>query len=351
MTRPQTGCSTLTSDPRLLPPAWSAASPGRRHRMRLRLFVLLCLPLALFYFAWLLDPARIGNPVLYALLIAAELFNLMQAIGFWWTCTSERSRPPLGLAGEHPDVDVLVPVYDEPVDIVEPTLAAARRHARRTRPRLAARRRRSRRDARARAAHRARLPAPQAPHGREGGQHQPRAAAHALAASSSCWTATTCRSRASCRRRSAISPAPDVAFVQTPQCYANAASGELAAAAWSQQALFFGAIARGKDGHGAMFCCGTNVVFRRAALEDAGGFPRARSPRTSSCPCCCTSAAGRQAYVPEVLARGSAPRTWPPTSASSTAGRAAAWAPSARCSARGCRCGCARSTCSRARTS
>ena len=58
-----------------------------------------------------------------------------------------------------------------------------------------------------------------------------------------------------------------VAFVQTPQYYANADRGEVAGAAWGQQALFFGPIARGKDGHDAMFCCGTNVVFRRAALE------------------------------------------------------------------------------------
>jgi cellulose synthase (UDP-forming) len=115
------------TDPRLQAPRWSAATPGRRHRMRLRFGVAVCLPLALFYFAWLLDPARIGNPFLYAVLIAAELFNLMQAIGFWWTCASERSRPPLGLANESPDVDVLIPTYDEPVDIVEPTVAAARR--------------------------------------------------------------------------------------------------------------------------------------------------------------------------------------------------------------------------------
>ena len=64
-----------------------------------------------------------------------------------------------------------------------------------------------------------------------------------------------------------------VAFVQTPQYYANAGRGEVPAAAWSQQALFFGPIARGKDGHEAMFCCGTNVLFRRAALLDVGGFP------------------------------------------------------------------------------
>ena len=55
-----------------------------------------------------------------------------------------------------------------------------------------------------------------------------------------------------------------MAFVQAPQYYANWDRGEVPAAAWAQQALFFGPIARGKDGHDAMFCCGTNVVFRRA---------------------------------------------------------------------------------------
>lgn len=66
---------------------------------------------------------------------------------------------------------------------------------------------------------------------------------------------------------------PAVAFVQTPQYYANHRHGGIPAAAWAQQALFFGPIARGKDGLDAMFCCGTNVVFRREALEAVGGFP------------------------------------------------------------------------------
>ena len=37
---------------------------------------------------------------------------------------------------------------------------------------------------------------------------------------------------------------------------------------WAQQALFFGPIAMGRDELGAMFCCGTNVLFRRAALDN-----------------------------------------------------------------------------------
>ena len=65
-----------------------------------------------------------------------------------------------------------------------------------------------------------------------------------------------------------------VAFVQTPQYYANAEQrASSPAAAWSQQALFFGAIARGKDGHDSMFCCGTNVVFRRDGVRERRRLP------------------------------------------------------------------------------
>jgi len=67
-----------------------------------------------------------------------------------------------------------------------------------------------------------------------------------------------------------------VAFVQTPQYYANADRSGVAAAAWAQQSLFFGSIAVARDAMGAMFCCGTNVVFRRAALEAVGYFPPIR---------------------------------------------------------------------------
>ena len=55
-------------------------------RNRVRIMALLGLPLAVWYFGWLLNPDRIGTPILYGLLIAAELFNLIQAFGFWWTC-------------------------------------------------------------------------------------------------------------------------------------------------------------------------------------------------------------------------------------------------------------------------
>ena len=95
--------------------------------------------------------------------------------------------------------------------------------------------------------------------------------------------------------------------MQTPQYYANADTGDVAGAAWSQQALFFGPIARGKDGHDAMFCCGTNVVFRRAALLDVGGFPIESVTEDFELSIALHERGWRSRYVPEVLAHGLGP--------------------------------------------
>ena len=115
-------------DLRTLPVVARTAEDWRTVDRRLRVLVPLSVLLSLWYFVWLLRPERVGNPVLYGLLVAAEVFNLFQAIGFWWTCWHGRDRPdvPLPAAGM-PDVDVLIPVYNEPLDVVGPTVAAATR--------------------------------------------------------------------------------------------------------------------------------------------------------------------------------------------------------------------------------
>ena len=81
-------------DPRLEPPDWRGPAEWRSVQRRLRLLVPLNIALAVWYFEWLLRPGRVGNPVLYGLLIAAELFNLVQAVGFWWTTLHGRDRGP-----------------------------------------------------------------------------------------------------------------------------------------------------------------------------------------------------------------------------------------------------------------
>ncbi|MBU0716141.1 MAG: glycosyltransferase [Verrucomicrobia bacterium] len=65
---------------------------------------------------------------------------------------------------------------------------------------------------------------------------------------------------------------PKLAFIQTPQYYTNFEANRIARAAGLQQVVFYEYICEGKGIEGAMFCCGTNVIFRRAALMDIGGF-------------------------------------------------------------------------------
>ena len=57
-------------------------------------------------FSWLLSPARIGFAPLFAVLIGAELFNLTQAGGFWWsTMDDDGGKRPGGRAWHQPSVE------------------------------------------------------------------------------------------------------------------------------------------------------------------------------------------------------------------------------------------------------
>jgi cellulose synthase (UDP-forming) len=297
---------TTMTDTRMRRPAWNPAAPDGARRRWIRVLLIAAMPLALFYFAWLLQPERIGQPVLYVLLLAAELFNAAQALGFWWTCARERRWRRGVWDGAQPAVDVFVPVYDEPVGVVEPTVRAAtdmtgadvtvhvlddgdsdeiaamaaRQGARYVR----------------RAEHR---------HAKAGNIN------HALGLTDAPFVVVLdCDHMPELDFLEATLGCfgdERVAFAQTPQYYANWDRGEIPAAAWGQQALFFGPIARGKDGHDAMFCCGTNVVFRRTALEDAGGFPLESVTEDFELSIRLHERGWRSRYVPEVLAHGLGP--------------------------------------------
>lgn len=65
---------------------------------------------------------------------------------------------------------------------------------------------------------------------------------------------------------------PNAAFIQTPQYYTNFELNRVARAAGLQQAIFYEYICEGKGLKKAMFCCGTNVMFRIEALMSVNGF-------------------------------------------------------------------------------
>jgi cellulose synthase (UDP-forming) len=291
-------------DPRLGPIHWPMPDQ-RQARRRALLMAVICSGLAIWYLSWLLGGAHVGTPALFGLLIAAESFNLIQAIGFWWTCSHQRMRPGRAPAGDEA-VDVLIPVYDEPVDVVEPTVAAASVL--------------SGADVRVWLLDDGKRPELKRLAGSFGVGYITRQENIGAKAgnlnnalrhtSAPCVAVLDCdhvpRPQFLARTLGHLEDF-EVAFVQTPQYYANADTGPIAAAAASQQNLFFGPIARGKDGLDAIFCCGTNVVFRRSALEEIGGFPEDSVTEDFELSVRLHEAGWRSVYVPEVLACGLGP--------------------------------------------
>jgi cellulose synthase (UDP-forming) len=63
----------------------------------------------------------------------------------------------------------------------------------------------------------------------------------------------------------------NVAFVQTPQTYGNL-HNVISRGAGYMQSVFYRFIQPGRNRFNAAFCVGTNVIFRRTAIEDVGGL-------------------------------------------------------------------------------
>ncbi len=100
---------------------------------------------------------------------------------------------------------------------------------------------------------------------------------------------------------------PELAFIQTPQYYTNFQKNRVARAAGLQQAVFYEFICEGKATREAMFCCGTNVIFRREALEDIGGLEEESVTEDFATSLKIHSRGWRSAYSSKVQAFGLGP--------------------------------------------
>jgi len=98
-----------------------------------------------------------------------------------------------------------------------------------------------------------------------------------------------------------------LAFVQTPQFYSNTEESNVSRAAAFQQAVFYEYICEGKNTENAMFCCGTNIVFRRKALMDVGGLDESTVTEDFATSVKLHSKGWRTLYYPHVYAFGMGP--------------------------------------------
>ncbi len=101
----------------------------------------------------------------------------------------------------------------------------------------------------------------------------------------------------------------NIAFVQTPQFYANIGVSPIAKAAAMQQSIFFEGICEAKAQVNAMFCCGTNVLLRKEALQKVGGFDQHSVTEDFSTSIKLHMAGYTSVYLNNVQVFGAAPET------------------------------------------
>ncbi len=228
----------------------------------------------LLYFGWRMTASNPDAPVFSGVFLAAELFSFFSLLTTTLIMWRPRQRTvqtaPVGLA-----VDVLIPTYNEPLEMIRLTAVAA----------LAIR----------------------YPHDTWILDDGNRAAVRGLAQELGCrylargenthakagnlnYALRHCRGEFIALfdvdhvpedffldRLLGYFSDPRLALVQTPQDYYNTDAIPFdnalqSAALWHDQTLFYGMGQAGRDALGAASFCGTGAVLRRSALDDIGGF-------------------------------------------------------------------------------
>ncbi len=100
----------------------------------------------------------------------------------------------------------------------------------------------------------------------------------------------------------------DVAFVQTPQVYGNLDTVVSRGAAY-MQSVFYQFVQPGRNRFNAAFCVGTNVVFRRSAIDQLGGLYSDSKSEDVWTSLLLHERGWRSVYIPTPLAVGDTPET------------------------------------------
>ena len=284
-----------------------------------RLAILVALLATASYQLFLLDPAHRGNTVLWGAMIAAELLTAVSAIGTWWTILAHTDhtesadvavwRNRLRAGESPPTIDVFVTACGEPVGLIATTVAAARDMVLDHETFVLD----------------------------DGDSDELRdvcedLGVHYLRRSGSEHAKAGNVNAALARTRGEMvvildadhvpDPAfllqvlphfvdPEVAFVQAPQYYGNRVNVVATGAAEAQR-MFYELVCPGKNYFNAAFCVGTNVMFRRAALDELGGIWTGSNSEDIWTSLELHRRGWTSVYVPQVLTRGLAPEEMEP---------------------------------------
>jgi cellulose synthase (UDP-forming) len=268
----------------------------------------------LWYLGWRLGTFNSHAPIFSVLIYGAELFGFVTALAHIFMCwrLSERHAPPPrpGIS-----VDVYIPTYSEPVDLVRKTVLAAMAMDYPHRTWILDDGRRQAMSALATELGCEYLARTDNAHAKAGNLN------HALAHSGGelivVFDADHAPRRDFLEKTLGYFDDARVAFVQTPQDYYNLDSYQHRGSnssheIWTEQALFFRVIQRGKDYRNSAFFCGSCAVVRRSSLERIGGFATGTITEDLHTSIRLHAAGFRSVYHAEPLAFGLAPESIEP---------------------------------------
>ena len=275
------------------------------------LFLIINLALSIAYFIFIAFLFPIGNPILFGLLILGEVFHLWQVFGYIHSVWPRRRTKQFDQTFA-PEVAVYITVTGEPEDIVEETVKAAtamqypnfnvyilndgyvaKRDNWREAEVLAKK-------------YNITCLTRKKPGGAKAGNIN-----HALSKTKEPFVVVFDADHIPVpqflNKMMGYFVDPRVGFVQSPQYYKNFEENLVTGGAWEQQELFFGAIAKGKDGSNSAFMCGTNMAIRRTTLEEVGGMSEFSIAEDFLTSLLVHQKKWKSVYVDEVLAEGLAP--------------------------------------------
>jgi len=279
-----------------------------------QLLIFLYLALATTYLVWRAGTLNPDAPVFSGLLYGAELFGfgttLLHLFMVWRL--SVRKAPP---APEGLSVDIFVPSYNEPIDMVRRTLLAARNVDYPHGTWLLDDGNRPEMKALASELGIRYLARTENTHAKAGNLNN--ALTHSTADFIAIFDADHAPKRNFLDETLGFFRDPKLAFVQTPQDFFNLDSyqhrkGQRDQRIWTEQSLFFRVIQRGKDVWNAAFFCGSCAIIRRSVLDEIGGICTKSITEDLETSVAIHKAGYRSVYIPEPLAFGIAPASAKP---------------------------------------
>ena len=276
-----------------------------------RILLLINLLLAVVYFVFIVAVFPIGNVPFFVLLVIAEIFHLWQVAGYLHSVWPRTNNRPFDKTFAKP-VAIFITVCGEPKDIVEETVRAAKlMRYREFSIYILNDGKVANRDNWQEAEDVARAEGVTCftrtkPGGAKAGNIN-----HALSKTKEPYIVVFDADHVPhadfLEKTMGYFTDDKVGFVQSPQYYKNHALNLTTSGSWEQQALFFGAICRGKDGANTTFMCGTNMVLNRKTLDEVGGICEDNIAEDFLTSLFIHEKKWKSVYVPEVLAEGLAP--------------------------------------------